>query len=63
LTHATLCLLVSSSNNDSFTSTSSDEEILEDMDEDDLAFLQMMDGNNNFSHELFLSHEMEEKAS
>jgi hypothetical protein len=33
------------------------------MDEDDLAIFQMMGGNNNFSHELFLSHEMEEKAS
>jgi hypothetical protein len=33
------------------------------MDEDDIAIFQMMDGNNNFSNEFFLSHEMEERAS
>jgi hypothetical protein len=63
LTHAKLCLLVFSSNSDGFTSTSSDEEILEDMDEDDLAIFQMMHVNDNFSNEFFLSHEMEERAS
>jgi hypothetical protein len=51
LTHAKLCLLVFSPNSDGFTSTSSDREILEDMDEDDPAIFQMMDGNDNFSNE------------
>jgi len=63
LIHVKLCFLVSSCNSDSFTSSSSDGEIVEDMDEDDLAIFQMMDGNDNFSNKFFLSHEMEEKAS
>ncbi len=63
LIHVKLCFLVSSCNSDSFTSSSSDGEIVEDMDEDDLAMFQMMDGNDNFSNEFFLSHEMEEKTS
>jgi hypothetical protein len=33
------------------------------MDEDDLAIFQMMDGNDNFLKEFFLSHETKEKAS
>jgi hypothetical protein len=63
LTRAKLCFLVFLSNSDGFTSTSSDGEILEDMDEDDLAIFQMMHGNDNFSNEFFFSHEMEERAS
>jgi hypothetical protein len=49
---------VFSSNNDNFTSTSSDEKILEDMDENDLAFFQMMATIISNSNEFFLSHEI-----
>jgi hypothetical protein len=49
---------VFSFNSDNFTSTSSDEEILEDMDENDLAFFQMMAMITSNSNEVFLSHEI-----
>jgi hypothetical protein len=47
------------SNIDHFTSTSSDEEILEDMDEDDMAIFHYMAIACN-SHNFFTSHEIEE---
>ncbi len=52
--------MFSSFNSDSFTSTLSDVEILEDTDEDDLAILQMMATIISNSNKFFLSHEMEE---
>lgn len=52
---------VSYYNNDSFTWTSNDDEILEDMDEDDLAIFQMMATIILNSNEFFRSHEMEEE--
>jgi hypothetical protein len=47
------------SNNDHFTSTSSDEEVLEDMDEEDMVIFHCMAIPYN-SHEIFTSHEIEE---
>jgi hypothetical protein len=49
------------SNNDHFTSTSSDEEVLEDMDEEDMVIFHCMAVPYN-SHEIFTSHEIEEGA-
>jgi hypothetical protein len=49
---------VFSFNSDNFTSTSSDEELLEDMYENDLAFFQMMATITSNSNEFFLSHEI-----
>jgi hypothetical protein len=51
----------SSSNTNHFTSTSSDEETLEDMDEDNLAIFHCMEIACN-SHNFFTSHEIEEGA-
>jgi hypothetical protein len=50
----------SSSNSDDFTSTSSDEDILKDMDQDDLIIFQMMATMASNTNDLFNSHEMEE---
>jgi hypothetical protein len=52
---------VSFSNSDHFTSTSSDEEVLEDMDEEDMAIFHYMEVPYN-SHEFFTSHEIKEGA-
>ncbi len=52
---------VSYYNNDSFIWTSNDNEILEVMDEDDIAIFQMMATIISNSNEFFLSHEMEEE--
>jgi hypothetical protein len=49
----------SSYNSDHFTSTSNDEEILEDMDNEDMAIFHCMVVPCN-SHEFFTSHEIEE---
>jgi len=49
----------SSSNTNHFTSTSSDEEILEDMDEDNMVIFHCMAIACN-SHNFFTSHEIEE---
>jgi hypothetical protein len=51
----------SSSNSDNFISTSSDEGILEDMDEEDMVIFHCMAIPCN-SHELFTSREIEEVA-
>jgi hypothetical protein len=51
----------SSFNTDHFTSTSSDEQILENMDEDDMAIFHCMAINCD-SHNFFTSHEIEEGA-
>jgi hypothetical protein len=48
-----------SSNSDHFNSVSNDEEILEDMDEEDMAIFHCMVDPCN-SHEFFTSHEIEE---
>ncbi len=48
------------SNNDSFISTLSDEEILEDMGKDDLMVFQMMSSTTCNSNEFFISHKMNE---
>jgi len=50
------------SNNDDFTSSSSDEDILEDMDQYDIVIFQMMATTASNTNELFNSHEMEEGA-
>jgi hypothetical protein len=51
----------SSFNTDRFTSTSSDEQILENMDEDDMAIFYCMVIAWN-SHIFFTSHEIEDGA-
>jgi hypothetical protein len=48
-----------SSNSDHFTFISNDEEILEDMDEEDMAIFHCMTVPCN-SYEFFTSHEIEE---
>jgi hypothetical protein len=48
------------SNNDSFTSTLNDEEILEDMGKDDLMVFQMMSSTTCNSNEFFISPKMNE---
>jgi hypothetical protein len=50
----------SSSSNDGFISTSSNEKILGDMDQDDLMIFQMMLVTICNFNEFFTSHEMEE---
>jgi hypothetical protein len=49
----------SSSNTNHFTSTSSDEEVLEDMDKEDMVIFHCMAIPYNY-HEFFTSHEIEE---
>jgi hypothetical protein len=51
----------SSSSSDGFISTSSNEKILEDMDQDDLMIFQIMLMTICNFNEFFTSHEMEEK--
>jgi hypothetical protein len=48
------------SSNDDFTFTSSDEEFLKDMYQDDLMIFQMMLATSCNSNEFFTPHEMEE---
>jgi hypothetical protein len=47
-------------NSDHFTSTSSDEEVLEDMEEEDMAIFHCVAVPYN-SHEFFTSNEIEEE--
>jgi hypothetical protein len=51
----------SSSSSDGFISTSSNEKILEDMDQDDFMIFQMMLTTICNFNEFFTSHEMEER--
>jgi hypothetical protein len=50
----------SSLNSDDSTSSSSDEDILEGMDQNDLVFCQMMATMASNTNDLFNSHEMED---
>jgi hypothetical protein len=50
-----------SSNSDDSTSSSSDKDILEDMDQNDLVIFQLMATMASNNNDLFNSHKMEER--